>query len=82
MNTKILKSITAAVLLLVAAPTVEAVTIERVDILNGLVDVDRDGILGEATDDLPNVVLWCNVAAPTQVDIINGEVDVTEDLLA
>ncbi|MFH0341435.1 MAG: hypothetical protein ACHBNF_04745 [Chromatiales bacterium] len=81
MNTKTLKGITAAVSLLVAVPTVEAVTIRSVNITDGFVDVDKDGVLGEATDDLLNVALWCNVAAPTQVDIIDGEVDVTEDLV-
>ena len=62
-----------------AAPTVEAVTIDTVDIINGLVDIDENGII-DAADDVNNVALWCNDAAPTQVDIINGRVDVTEVL--
>jgi len=77
MNTKMLKGMTAAVSLLVAAPTVEAVTIDAVDVINGFVDVNQSGIV-DGADDLNNVALWCNDAAPTQVDIINGRVDVTD----
>ena len=60
-----------------AAPTVEAVTINQVDIINGFVDVNEDSAVN-ASDDLNNVAVWCNDAAPTQVDILNGGVDVTE----
>jgi hypothetical protein len=60
-----------------AAPTVEAVTINQVDILNGFVDVDENGAVN-AADDLNNVAVWCNDSAPTQIDILNGGVDVTE----
>ena len=79
MNTKILKSITAAVSLLVAAPTVEAVTIESLNIVNGQLDVDQDGVLNEATDDVLDVALWCDDAAAIQVDIRDGVLDVDED---
>ncbi len=61
-----------------AAPTVEAAGIEQVDIVNGVVDVDEDGIPSEATDDATNLLLNCNDATSIQVDIINGAVDVTE----
>jgi len=63
---------------IVAAPTVEAVTINAVDILNGRVDVNQDNATNGA-DNLNNVALWCDVAAPTRVDIIAGRVDVNEN---
>ena len=81
MNTKTLKSITAAVSLLVAAPTVGAVTVNEVDILDGFVDVQENGAIG-INDDLNNVILWCDEAMPVRVDIIDGEVDVNEDGVA
>lgn len=61
-----------------AAPIVEAVTINKVDIINGRVDVNESGA-ATAADDLSNFALWCDDAAPIQVDIINGLVDVTEN---
>lgn len=60
-----------------AAPSVEAVTINQVDLINGFVDVDENGVVN-AADDLNNVAVWCNDAAPTQIDILNGGADVTE----
>lgn len=64
---------------IVAAPNVEAVTIWPLNIVNGQLDVDSDGNLNEATDDLLDVALWCDDAAPIQVDIRNGYLDVDED---
>ena len=60
-----------------AAPTVEAVTIQRINIIDGRVDANASGAVDTA-DDLNNVALWCDDAAPIQVDIIDGGVDVTE----
>lgn len=60
-----------------AAPTVEAVTTDKVDIINGSVDVDENAVIN-AADDLSDVALWCNDAAPVKVDIIDGGVDVNE----
>jgi hypothetical protein len=60
-----------------AAPTVEAVTIDKVDIINGFVDVDENAVINPA-DDLSDVALWCNEAAPFKVDIIDGGFDVNE----
>lgn len=59
------------------APTVEAGT-DEVNLIDGFVDVDQNGIV-DGADDLVDVILLCNVAAPIQVDIINGRVDVTEN---
>lgn len=60
-----------------AAPSVGAVTVNEVDIYGGFVDVDEDGDV-DAADDLANVALWCNDAAPIRVDILNGKFDVDE----
>lgn len=61
-----------------AAPSVEAVTVIEVDIVDGFVDVDEDGDY-DAADDLANVALWCNDAAPARVDILDAQFDVNED---
>jgi hypothetical protein len=60
-----------------ATPTVEAVGIEVVNILNGAVDVDQNGVIN-AADDLSDFALWCNDAAAVKLDIRDGFVDVTE----
>lgn len=60
-----------------AAPTAQAAVVDEVNIINGLVDVNMDGVIN-ASDDRLNVWLWCNDAAPVRVRIIDGGVDVTE----
>jgi hypothetical protein len=62
-----------------AAPTVQATAgFHEVDIIDSEVDVNEDGFIS-ASDDLDDVILWCNDAAPVRVDIINGFVDLDED---
>lgn len=64
---------------IVAAPTVQATAgFDEVDIIDSAVDVNEDGFIA-ADDDLEDVILWCNDAAPVRVDIINGFVDLDED---
>ena len=58
-------------------PTAQAAVVDEVNIINGLVDVNMDGVIN-ASDDRLNVWLWCNDAAPVRVRIIDGGVDVTE----
>ncbi len=60
-----------------AAPTAQAAVVEEVNIINGFVDVDSNGVIN-ASDDRLNVWLWCNDAAAVRVRIIDGGVDVTE----
>ncbi|SJM95675.1 hypothetical protein CRENPOLYSF2_680003 [Crenothrix polyspora] len=62
---------------IVAAPAVEAVTVIPVNIINGFIDVNGGGVSN--ADDLANVALWCDNAAPVRLDFINGGVDVTEN---
>ena len=57
-------------------PSAHAVTVNQVDIIDGLVDVNEDGIVN-AADDLPNVMLLCS-GAQVRVNIIDGFVDVTQ----
>ena len=65
---------------IVAAPAAHAVTINQVDIIDGLIDVNEDGLItvGGVADDLANVMLSCNGGTLVRVDIIDGKVDVTE----
>lgn len=60
-----------------AAPTVEAASIEQVDIINGEVDVNESGLV-TPSDSATNLLMTCNDATAIQVDIIGGRVDVTE----
>jgi hypothetical protein len=61
-----------------AAPTVEAAATDQVDVVNSIVDVDEDGVLGEVADDtVLNVLLNCNDATSIQANILSGAVDVT-----
>lgn len=62
----------------IVTPMAQAATIDTVNILDGEVDVNQDGFIF-ANDDLNNVWLWCNDAAPVRVKIIDGQVDVTEN---
>ena len=63
---------------LAATSTVEAaIIVDQVDIINGEVDVNESSVIN-AADDMTNVILFFNNAAPIHVDIINGEVDVNE----
>ena len=63
-----------------AVPTAHAVTINQVDIIDGKVDVNEDGVIsvGGVLDDLANVMLSCNGGTLIRVDIIDGKVDVNE----
>ncbi|MEQ1485183.1 hypothetical protein [Methyloglobulus sp.] len=61
----------------VAAPAAEAVTIDSVNLIQGYVDVNQDGLI-DGADDLNNVIFWFDEAAPVRVDITNGEIDVNE----
>ncbi|MEQ1559573.1 MAG: hypothetical protein ABL933_11630 [Methyloglobulus sp.] len=60
------------------APIVGATVVTPVNIVDGGVDVNGNG-LQQAVDDLNNVFLWCQGAAPVRVDIIDGFVDVNEN---
>lgn len=64
----------------VAAPMAEAVTINQVDIIDGKVDVNEDGLItvGGISDDLANVMLSCNGGTLIRVDILDGGVDINE----
>jgi hypothetical protein len=61
----------------VTSPIAGAVTVDSVNIIQGFFDVDQNGII-DANDDLNNVALWFDEAAPVRVDIRDGEVDVNE----
>ena len=65
---------------ILAAPTAHAVTINQVDIIDGKIDVNEDGLItvGGVADDLANVMLSCNGGTLIRVDIIDGGVDVNE----
>lgn len=67
---------------IVAVPSAEAaaskVNFNEVDIIQGFVDKNEDGVI-DGNDDLNDVVLWCGLAAPVRMDIINGLFDVNED---
>jgi hypothetical protein len=64
---------------LLAIPTAQASTIvDQVDIIDGRVDVNEDGVI-RGFDNATNVLLFFNNNAPIQVDIIDGLVDVTEN---
>ena len=63
---------------ILVTPMAQAATIDLVHIRDGFVDVNRDDFISN-DDDLNNVWLWCNDAAPVRVRIIDGRVDVTEN---
>ena len=60
-----------------AGPIAQAATVDVVNIINGRVDVDQNGVIN-SLDNRSSVWLWCNDAAPVRVRIIAGGVDVTE----
>jgi hypothetical protein len=70
----------AAGAVLLAIPTAQAATIvDQVDIIDGRVDVNEDGVFrGLGFDDATDVLLFFNNYAPIRVDIIDGLIDVTE----
>ena len=68
----------AAMALILGLTTIaEAVTVNQVDIIDGRIDVNEDGVI-TVGDDLANVMLLCNTNTMIRVDIIDGEVDVNE----
>ena len=52
--------------------------VDKVDIIDGRVDVTENGAVDNA-DDVADVLLLFDDAAPIRVDIIDGRVDVTEN---
>jgi hypothetical protein len=71
----------AAWVALLAIPAAQAATlVDQVDIIDGRVDVNEDGVIrGIGFDDATDVLLFFNNNAPIRVDIMTGLVDVTEN---
>jgi hypothetical protein len=65
--------------LLAISPAQASTTVDQVDIIDGMVDVNEDGMIRSPYDDATNVILFFGNNAPVRVNIILGRVDVTQN---